>query len=121
MRRERLRKAEEFWRVGREAMELAEEQTDVADAAATMFIHSGIASSDVICCARPGAFSQGEDPRQAIDLLNQADAGASSHLAALLSLKTKAAYSHVRVSSSELTRAVRAADHLLTTGRRLSA
>jgi len=89
VRQERLRKAEEFWRVGRDAMDLADPATDVADAAVTLFVHSGIASSDVICCARLGLFSQGEDHRQAIALLAQADAGSSTHLATLLELKTE--------------------------------
>lgn len=120
VRQERLRKAEEFWRVGRDAMDLADPATDVADAAVTLFVHSGIASSDVICCARLGLFSQGEDHRQAIALLAQADAGSSTHLATLLELKTKAAYSHVRVSPVELVRGVRAAEHLLTAARRSS-
>ena len=99
--------------MGRDAMDLADPESDVADAAVTLFVHSGIASSDVICCARLGLFSQGEDHRQAATLLAQVDAGLSAYLATLLELKTKAAYSHVRVNPTELTRAVRAAENLL--------
>lgn len=119
VRLERLHKAEEFWQVGQETVERAENRSDVADAAATMFVHSGIASADVICCARLKRFSRGEDHRQAVALLREADAGSAGDLAALLDLKTKAAYSHVRVSATELTRASRAAEHLLSTARRL--
>ena len=119
VRLERLRKAEEFSRVGGDALDLAEDESDVSSAAATMFIHAGIAAGDVICCARLGELAQGEDHRQAIELLRQADAASAPHLAVLLSLKTKAAYSHVRLSPAELVRARRAAEHLLATARRI--
>lgn len=119
VRLERLRKANEFHRVGQEALALADDHADVADAVVTLLVNAGIAAADVICCARLGRHAQGEDHRQAIALLNEADAGSSSALAALLELKTKAAYSHVRVTLTELSRAGRAAEHLLTVARRV--
>ena len=84
-------------------------QQDVADAHVMLCVHAGIAASDVICCARLGEHSQGENHSEAIALLKTADKAAAKHLSTLLALKTKSAYSHTPVAPEEFKRAGRAA------------
>lgn len=76
IRRGRLSKAAQFQRVAMDALELAEEHYEVADAVATLCIHAGIAASDAICIARLGHFAQGQDHNDAVALLKSVDGGA---------------------------------------------
>ena len=87
--------------------------------AGTLFVHAGIAASDAICSARLGEFAQGENQHQAVSPLEQADRDAGKHRSTLLSLKTKAAYSHLRPTKDERAKAARAAGALLETARGL--
>ncbi|WP_205629588.1 hypothetical protein [Jiangella muralis] len=87
------------------------------DAVVTLYVHAGIAASDVICCARLGQHSTGENHAEAIGLLKAADSGSSGHLAALLSMKTKAGYSHLGASAADVRKAARAAARLLESAR----
>jgi hypothetical protein len=80
-------------------------------------VHAGIAASGVICCARLGEHASGENHAEAIRLLKAADAGSSAHLATLLSMKTKAGYSHVAASVNDVKKAGRAATHLVEKAR----
>jgi hypothetical protein len=116
-RRGRLRKANQFI----DAATLIADKAEVADAVVTLCIHAGIAASDVICCARLGQYAQGEDHSEAVVLLGKADSGSAKHLRLLLSMKTKAEYSHSSVTASDTKRAVRAAEALTETARRVSA
>ena len=88
---------------------LADEAIDVADAYVTLCVHAGIAAADVICCARLGKHSLGDEHGAAIRLLEQASPVDAKHLRALLGMKTKAGYTAIPVSGSERTRAGRAA------------
>jgi len=73
MRRGRLRKAEQFLQAADTVRELADEHQDMADAYVTLCVHSGIAAADVICCARLGEHSQGDNHNEAVTLLKRAD------------------------------------------------
>lgn len=99
----------------------ADEEADIADAVVTLCVHAGIAASDVICCARLGQHAQGDDHIEAVALLGRADSGSAKHLRALLSMKAKAEYSHSSVTATDTERAVRAAEALSDTARRVSA
>lgn len=120
-RRGRLRKAEQFIVAGGMIRELADEESDVADAYVTLCVHAGIAAADVICCSRLGEYAQGEKHNDAVGLLRKADPEVSMHLSALLSLKTKSGYSHAPVTADEVKRATRAAEALIEGARRASA
>jgi hypothetical protein len=99
----------------------ADEGADAADVVVTLCVHAGIAASDAICCARLGQHAKGDDHGEAVVLLGKADSGSAKHLRLLLSMKTKAEYSHSSVTASDRTRAVSAAEALTETARRVSA
>jgi hypothetical protein len=66
----RLQKARQFMDAANTIETLADDGVDVADAYVTLCVHAGIAAADVICCARLGKHSQGEDHVSAVGLLD---------------------------------------------------
>lgn len=116
--RGRLQKANQFIAAAEVVGDLADEHDEVTDAYVTLCVHVGIAAADVICCARLGEYSRGENHDEAITLLTQADKGGAKHLRTLLNLKTKAGYSHSPASTDEFKRAGRAAQALVERARR---
>lgn len=114
IREGRLAKARQFETAATTVLLLAEEATDVADAYVTLCVHAGIAAADVICCARLGRLSRGENHQEATALLARADASAARHLDVLLRLKTLAGYSHTSVSRDRTLRAGRSMDALVS-------
>ncbi len=117
VRRGRLRKAEQFIEAADLIRDLAAGQEDVADAYVTLCVHAGIASADVICCARLGEHSQGENHNEAVGLLQRADKDAARHLSTLLNLKAKSGYSAASVTAEEFKRSGRAAEALIAIAR----
>jgi dihydropteroate synthase len=113
IRQGRMVKAQQFADAATLVQNLAEEAGDVADAYITLCVHAGIAASDVICCARLGRYAQGEGHHEAVALLKTAAPGIERHLAALLGVKTKSGYSHLRATAGEVRRAGRAVEALL--------
>jgi hypothetical protein len=100
---------------------LADQEVEIADVYVTLCVHAGIAASDVICCARLGEHANGENHNEAVALLGNADSGAARYLRVLLSLKTKAGYTHQPVTTGDVKRAARAAEALLESARRVHA
>lgn len=100
----RLNKARQFLAAAGVVEALADEAADVA-------------AADVVCCARLGRHAAGEDHQTAIELVAKADPDGRSHkhLASLLSMKTKAAYTSQPVTTDEYKRAGRAAQALVET------
>jgi hypothetical protein len=96
IRRGRLRKSGQFLDAASLIADRADEEAEIADVYVTLCVHAGIAASDVICCARLGQHARGEDHNEAAALLNKADSASAKHLRVLLSMKTKAGYSHSR-------------------------
>ncbi|WP_207219119.1 hypothetical protein [Pengzhenrongella frigida] len=80
MRRGRLVKAEQFADPAVAVDMLADEAADVADAYVTPCVHAGIAAADVVCAARLGEYSRGENHDEAIALLSAVDKNLSGHL-----------------------------------------
>lgn len=113
----RLRKAEQFLKVAGEVLALTDENYDVSDAYVTLCVNAGIAAGDVICCAALGQHALGEDHREAVALLTQADKTAAKHLGVLLAMKTKAAYTSTAVNAADVKRAKRAAGSLVEAAR----
>ncbi|BCW61272.1 hypothetical protein [Arthrobacter sp. StoSoilB22] len=113
-----MSKAAQFQRVAMDALELAEEHYEVADAVATLCIHAGIAASEAICIARLGHFAQGQDHNDAVALLKSVDGGAAKHLTTLLGMKTRAGYGYNPINAEQLKKAVRAMGPLLDYARR---
>ena len=112
IRKGRLSKARQFLQVADDARELAADE-DVADAAATLYVHAGVAAADAICAGALGAHSKGEDHQQAIELLATVDRASAKHLRTLLSMKTRAGYGHDPLSLQNLTKAERTAHALV--------
>lgn len=113
MRAGRRRKALQFYRAACDIADLAVEPGDVSDAYVTLLVHAGIAAADVLCCASLGEHAQGDNHAEAVALLAKSDTERARDLRILLQVKTKAAYSHQRVSSSERVKTRRACDHLI--------
>src|SRR5258707_6620021 len=118
VRRGRLRKAGHFLDAANLIADQAGTEPGSADVFITLCIHAGIAASDVICCARLGQHAQGEKHNKALALLGQADSGSVKHMRVLLSMKTKAGYSHAEATAADAKRAGRAAETLVETDRR---
>lgn len=113
----RLAKANQFAGVARDALQLADEAADVADAFVTLAVHAGIAAADVVCAARLGVYSRSENHNEAAALLSKADPDLAKHLRALLRMKTAAGYSSTPMSSADLKRAERAMESLMRSAR----
>lgn len=113
--RGRLAKANEFLDVAG----LVEENYPTT--AGDLYVDAGIAAADVICCVRLGVHSNTGSHNEACDLLRRADSGSERHLATLLSLKNKAAYTHQPISTQECKKMSRAATQLVETARRAAA
>lgn len=116
VRRGRLVKAEGFLAAA-DHISLLDDSGELRDAAVTLYVHAGIAAADAICCARLGRHASGEHHVEAINLLKNAQSKSSKHLATLLSVKTKAAYSHTPASAAEVKKAARAATQLIDGAR----
>lgn len=92
---------------------LADDDPDVGDSYITLAVHAGIAASDVICMARLGEYSASGSHDEAVALLKKVAPDASKHLARLLSLKTKAGYTHRPATLSDVRTANRSLKALL--------
>jgi hypothetical protein len=112
----RLAKAKEFL----SAAELLGTDEQLSDACVSMCVEAGIAASDVICRARVGAYAQGQNHNEAVELLRRAsnDDKHATHLVTLLSVKDKTQYSAIPVSSTHRTKALRAARALVEAAER---
>jgi len=121
VRRGRLRKAEQFFHLAELGRDFADEQDGIDDAVVTLWVHAGIAASDVICCARLGKHAQGEDHKDAVTLLGSVDPATAKHLSVLLGLKTRSGYTDMPTSRTESKRAERAAEALIEAARRAHA
>ncbi|QYB00722.1 hypothetical protein I1A62_03285 (plasmid) [Rhodococcus sp. USK10] len=115
-----LRKAEQFFHLAEIGRDFADEPDGVDDAVVTLWVHAGIAASDVICCARLGKHAQGEDHKDAVTLLGSVDPATAKHLSVLLGLKTRSGYTDTP-TSTESKRAERAAEALIEAARRAPA
>lgn len=111
----RLKKAKQFLETAEIVETMADDIDDVTDAYVTLLVHAGVAASDVICCAALGVHAQGESHTAAVKLLAKVDSTLANDLGALLAVKTKAGYSSASVSTTERTRAERAARRLVDT------
>ena len=73
----------------------------------------GVAAADVIRCAALGKHAKGDDHGQAVGQLKTVDHVAAKHLDVLLTMKTRAGYSHQPVTAADRTRSLRAATTLV--------
>lgn len=108
----RLAKARQFLLVADDARELAGD-VSVSDAAATLYIHAGIAAADAICATALGKHAKGQDHHQAVTLLERVDREAAKWLSTLLAAKTRAGYGHDAITDPVLVRLQRAAQSLV--------
>lgn len=71
MRRGRMMKAIGFFQAASDVSDL-DDSGEANDAIVTLHVHAGIAAADVICCARLGRQSTGENHVEAVVLLEAA-------------------------------------------------
>ncbi len=116
VRKGRLAKAQGFLQAA-DDVALLDGNGQLRDAMVTLYVHAGIAASDVISCGRLGRHATGENHAEAVSLLESAGAASYRHLATLLALKTKAGYSHTLPSAADVKKAARAATQLVEDAR----
>lgn len=109
----RAEKARQFQLAAQVVEEFAGPEDDLADAYVTLCIHAGIAAADVICCARLGVHHEGQNHREAVDLLARVSRPLSRDLETLLGMKTRSGYSAAGSSTKDRKQARRAVDRLL--------
>ena len=112
-----MRKAEQFYSAAEIVRELVDDEDDVDDALVTLWVHAGIAASDVVCCARLGEHAYGDNHNDAVALLGSADQAMAKHLRILLGLKTRSGYTHTPTGEDDVKRAQRAAEALIEAAR----
>ena len=112
IRRGRMLKAEGFLQAANDASAL-DDAGQLRYAIVTLYVHAGIAAADVICCARLGKHSTGDNHAEAVSLLQRANAASARHLGTLLKVKTRASYSHTPASPDEAKKAAGAATQLV--------
>lgn len=120
----RMEKANQFIKSAEDIGELADDEAEVRDAVVTLLVHAGIAAGDVICCKTIGQYAIGGGRHdEAVALLrtvtNPDGPLLARRLGQLLSVKTKAGYTHRSVTVDERKRASRAANDLVEAARRL--
>jgi hypothetical protein len=84
-----------------------------SNASVDLFVDTGIAAADVICCSRLGVYAAGENHNEAVALLEKAEPSAAKYLRTLLNLKSKVAYTHQSVTTDEHKKPGRAAENLV--------
>lgn len=90
--------------------------------AASVAILAGIAAADAACCQALGRRSRSEDHHDAEALLAQITPGgkrAAGQLHQLIDIKDAAHYGFISVTTSQLKRALRQAQHLVDFAERL--
>ena len=112
VREGRKRKALEFL-ASANTLGILIETSDGSDSYVQLCILAGIAAADVICCARLGHHSQGENHGSAIALLKSIDGSSAKNLSLLLRMKTRSGYSHQISPADDRKRAGRAATALV--------
>ncbi|MDH6238976.1 hypothetical protein [Aurantimicrobium minutum] len=115
----RLMKAREFAMTAAVLFDESSRNSEQGDSYVTMAIHSGIASSDVICATKLGEYSAADSHAAAVSLLKKANPEAATLLSKLLNLKTKSAYGHRSVSAAEIRSAESAHKKLLQIAEQL--
>lgn len=113
-----MRKAREFLDQAAELQQL--HQDVVSDAAVSLFILTGIAAADMVCCIRTGYHPQGDNHTEAEQALRRCDPGSEKHLAKLLRLKTSSAYSPTTTTREAAKVAQRAAEALVARAAELT-
>lgn len=109
----RLEKAKQFFAVAEDAELLAENGSEISDAAVTLYVHAGIAAADVICGKALGVHAKGQSHHEAVGLLATVDNKASLNLKKLLDMKTRAGYGYDPISEEKLKLAQRYAQQLI--------
>lgn len=88
------------------------------DVYVTLAVHAGIAAADVICIGALGRYSASGAHDEALALVGKVDKSARTALSRLLSLKTKAGYTHRPTSGGDVLTAESALARLLDVARR---
>lgn len=115
----RLQKAHEFAEAAAVLFDDATRNSEHGDVYVTLAVHSGIASSDVICATKLAEYSSADSHAAAVTLLKKANPEAAALLSKLLNMKTKSAYGHRAVNASEVRSAESAHKKLLTIAEQL--
>lgn len=87
------------------------------DVFVTLAVHAGIAAADVICIGALGHYSASGAHDEALALVRKVDRAACTALSRILSVKTKAGYTHRSASASDVITAENALAKLMDVAR----
>jgi hypothetical protein len=114
--RQRLAHAKSFLEVADLAADVSDPSLEYGSVAASVAILAGIAAADAVCCRELGRRSRSEDHHHAEDLLGEIKPGgkrAADQLRQLIDLKDTAHYGFIDVTTPQLKRSLRQAQHLV--------
>jgi hypothetical protein len=114
--RKRFKQAQSFLEVAELTADVNDLSLEYASVAASVAILAGIAAADAACCQELGKRSRSDDHHHAETLVQQITPGgkrAASQLRQLLNLKDTAHYGFISITTPELKRSLRQAQHLI--------
>lgn len=114
--RQRLAQARSYLDVASLTADENDPTLEYAGVAASVAILAGIAAADAACCQALGRRSRSDDHHEAEALLAQITPGgkrAAGQLHQLIDIKDTAHYGFISVTTSQLKRALRQAQHLI--------
>ena len=109
----RLEKAKQFAHAAETLGVLDADEPALIDARVTLWVLTGIAASDVICCALLGEHAQGDGHDEAVPLLRSVRPELARHLEVLIQAKTRSGYSAQASSTGTLKKTERSGSALL--------
>jgi hypothetical protein len=114
--RQRLGHARSFLEVAELTADVSDPSLEYGSVAASVAILAGIAATDAACCQELGRRSRSENHHDAEVLLEQIMPGgkrAASQLRQLIDIKDTAHYGFINISTPQLKRSLRQAQHLV--------
>jgi hypothetical protein len=114
--RQRLGHARSFLEVAELTADVSDPSLEYGSVAASVAILAGIAATDAACCQELGRRSRSENHHDAEVLLEQITPGgkrAANQLRQLIDIKDTAHYGFINISTPQLKRSLRQAQHLV--------
>lgn len=119
---QRLAQARSYMDVARLTADERDPNLEYAAVAASVAILAGIAAADAACCHALGRRSRSDNHHDAEALLAEITPGgraAAKHLRQLIDIKDTAHYGFISITSAQLKRALRQAQHLVEFAERV--
>lgn len=106
---QRLARAQGFWDAAENEHQLGADPNAIA----ALYVLSGIAASDALCCKKLGEYSRSENHADAIEMITRVDRSLAAPLRRLLADKSLDAYGAAAVSAKRVDQSRAAAARLM--------